>query len=261
MNKPLIIVQARMGSTRLPGKVMKPIGDKTLIQVMLERLQRSKLAGQIVVATTVDSSDDVLRLESARCNIDCFRGSVSNLLERHYQCALEHNAETILKIPSDCPLIDPFIVDEGIRCFERSDCDYVSNLHPESYPDGQDVEVFSFKALKKAREMARADFELEHTTPIFWENPQIFKIVNFGVNHDLSRVYRIVVDYCEDYRLVKEVYESLSPFNQAFSVEEIIRFLQENPHIAKINKMHIGKNWYSKHMDQLFTIHNQGRLT
>ena len=249
MNSPLIIVQARMGSTRLPGKVLKPVGDKTLIQVMLERLQQANLVGKIVVATTNNSNDDVIQLECSRLNVDCFRGSEHNLFERHYQCALAYGANVILKIPSDCPLIDPSIVDKGIEFFQNSDFDYISNLHPESYPDGQDVEVFSFQALEKARQFVKFDHELEHTTPIFWLNPHQFKISNFSVDEDLSRVYRIVVDYLEDYLIVKKIYETLAPQSSFFSVSEIICFLRENPAVALINQMHIGKNWYTNLID------------
>ena len=207
MNKVLTIVQARMASTRLPGKVLMPLGGKTLLEVMLERLRRSALCGTIVVATTEEMQDDVI--VSLCKTSDClyFRGDSYDLLDRHYRAAMHFEADIVVKIPSDCPLIDFRIVDAVLEYFLANSFDYVSNLHPASFPDGNDVEVMSMHALRKAWLKAERDFEREHTTPYIWEHPDKFSIGNYlwPDSRDLSMSHRFTIDYPEDYAFINRV--------------------------------------------------------
>ena len=151
MNKKILtIIQARSGSTRLPNKIFLEVLGKSLLEIMIERVNVSKLKGQIVIATTNKKEDNAVMKLCKSLDIDCFRGSEFDLLDRHYQCAKKFNADIVLKIPSDCPLIDPKVIDKVIKVHLATNSDYTSNLHPQSYPDGQDVEVMNFKALKIA---------------------------------------------------------------------------------------------------------------
>ena len=263
MNKIVIIVQARMASTRLPGKILMPILGKPLIYRMVERLQRCKFIDSIVIATTDNAKDDMVEEVCSLYGWNCFRGDEQDLLDRHYQAAIENNADIVLKIPSDCPLIDPEIVDNIVSFFVSGDFDYVSNLHPASYPDGNDVEVMSFAALAKSWGAATKSFEREHTTPYIWENPDKFVIGNYlwetGLNYSMS--HRFTIDYYEDYEFISRVYEELYPLNPKFGLDDIINLLNSRNEILDINKIYAGVNWYRHHLDELNTIdHSQTKI-
>ncbi|WP_461451852.1 cytidylyltransferase domain-containing protein [Mucilaginibacter sp.] len=254
----LIVVQARMASSRLPGKVMMPLLGKSLLLRMVERLQMIKHPATIVIATSTNPEDDVLVIEAKNIGVPCFRGSANNLLERHYQAAVEHDADVVLKIPSDCPLIDPRIIDGVLDFFLESEdeYDYVSNLHPATWPDGNDVEVMTIDCLEKALRLSTKPLELEHTTPYIWENPDQFKIgnVEWGTGKDYSMSHRFTIDYPEDYDFIKRVYEELYLKNDRFSCDDIINLLNEKPEIYHINAKYAGVNWYRHHLDELSTI-------
>ena len=259
MQKIITLVQARTSSTRLPGKVLMPLCGRSLLLRMLERLQRAKLAGRIVVVTTTDTSDDSIVDLCDLQGIDVFRGDVNNLLDRHYQAAKVYNAEIVLKIPSDCPLIDPAIVDFVIDYYLQNSgkFDYVSNLHPATYPDGNDVEVMSFKSLEMAWKNATRKLELEHTTPYLWENPDHFSIGNvvWPSGKDYSMSHRWTIDYPEDYQFIKTVYEELYPKNPIFSMGDIIDLVDnKKPEIHQINAHLAGVNWYRNHLGELKTV-------
>ncbi|MCA6394697.1 MAG: glycosyltransferase family protein, partial [Cytophagales bacterium] len=172
------IVQARTSSTRLPGKVLLSLCGDTLLARMIERVSLAKQIGKIVVATTTSDEDAQIVEWCVRNQIEVYQGSKSDLLDRHYQVAIKYRADVVVKIPSDCPLIDPNVIDKVIKYYltNENKFDYVSNLHPATFPDGNDVEVMSFAALEQAWENATATMELEHTTPYLWENPNNFKI-------------------------------------------------------------------------------------
>lgn len=254
----LVIIQARTSSTRLPNKVFLNLEGKPLLYRMVERVQAAKLVDKIVIATSTERNDDAIIGLCKRIGIDYFRGSLNDLLSRHYYAAVKFGGDVIVKIPSDCPLIDPKIIDKVIGYFLENygKYDYVSNLHPQSYPDGNDVEVFTFEALQKAFREATQDFEREHTTPYFWENPDIFRIgnVEWETGLNLSMEYRFTIDYNEDYRFIKAVYSELYLKNKYFSLEDILKLLEEKEEIAKINKKYCGVNWYRHHLDKLKTI-------
>lgn len=253
--KIVTVIQARMSSTRLPGKIMLPILGKPLLLRMTERVSFSKLAGMIVVATSLYKDDDPVAELCKREKIECFRGNLADLLDRHYEAGKKYGADAVVKIPSDCPLIDPGIIDKVLSFFIKSNdkFDYVSNLHPASYPDGNDVEIFSFKALITAWKEAGKTFEREHTTPYFWENPGKFRVANieWEAGKDFSASHRWTIDYEEDYRLIKNIYEELYPGNPTFSLNDILDLLVRKPEIASINRKYLGKYWYENHLNEL----------
>jgi spore coat polysaccharide biosynthesis protein SpsF len=262
----VIVVQARMSSSRLPGKVMLPILGKSLLYRMIERLQLTTHKAQIVIATSEDESDDVIEKEAQQMNVACYRGNLNNLLDRHYKAALQTGAEIVLKIPSDCPLIDPRIIDKVLDFYfsDPGKYDYVSNLHPATFPDGNDVEIMTMSCLEKAWKEAKKILELEHTTPYIWENPEKFKIGNvlWQTGKDYSMSHRFTIDYEVDYQFIKRVFEGLYDKKPDFSCDDILNLLNEKPEIHAINTQYVGVNWYRNHLDELKTISSeQTKLT
>jgi spore coat polysaccharide biosynthesis protein SpsF len=255
--KIVTIVQARMSSTRLPGKVMLPILGKPLLIRMLERVQTAKFIGQLVVATSTNLDDDEIEKLCTNENIICYRGHLTDLLDRHYQVAKLYNADAIVKIPSDCPLIDPSVIDRVIDHYVKSDkFDLVSNLHPATYPDGNDVEILSFAALECAWKDAVKDYEREHTTPFIWEHDEHFAIGNviWETGLDYSSTHRWTIDFPEDYEFIRKVYVELYPENPAFDLNDILNLLKRKPEIAEINQQYLGRYWYENHLDELTHI-------
>ncbi len=252
----ITVVQARFSSTRLPGKVLLPILEKPILIRIIERVRKAKFVGQLVIATSINSEDDQIEKLCNEYNFECYRGSLTDLLDRHYQVGLKYNADAVVKIPSDCPLIDPSIIDKVIKNFTENNFDYVSNLHPATYPDGNDVEIFSFNALEKAWKEATKNFEREHTTPYFWENQNLFKLgnVKWETGLDLSTSLRFTLDYFEDYQFIKNIYEELYPKNPDFSLQDILILLKEKPELLEINKKYAGTYWYDNHLDELKNI-------
>lgn len=250
------IIQARTGSQRLPGKVMLPLAGKPLLIRMIERVKASPLSGFVAAAIPQSEEDDVLNNLCIKNDIKVFRGSNLDLLDRHYKAGLHFNADAVVKIPSDCPLIDPDVITKVISYYLNSDFDYVSNLHPPSYPDGNDVEIFSMTALEKAYNEAELQMEREHATPYFWENPDLFSIGNVvwetGLDYSMSE--RWTIDYMEDYLFIKSIYDELYSTNPQFGISEILALLNEKPQLRKINQKYAGVNWYRDHLHQLKTI-------
>ena len=252
------VVQARTSSHRLPNKVLLNLCDKPLLIRMVERIERSLKAGLIVIATSINGDDDIIDNLSTSNGIECFRGSLNDLLDRHYQVAVRYKADAIVKIPSDCPLIDPKIIDQVIDYYIESypAFDYVSNLHPASYPDGNDVEIISFHALETAWKEARLNFEREHTTPYLWENRDKFMIGNVAWESglDYSTSHRWTIDYEEDYLFISKVFDTLFPNNPSFGLYDILNLIENQPDLADINRKYLGKYWYINHLDELKTI-------
>jgi spore coat polysaccharide biosynthesis protein SpsF len=264
--KTLVVVQARVGSTRLPGKVLLPLGGRTMLERMLERLGGARTPDALVVATTTDPADDPVARVSAAAGVDCFRGHPTDLLDRHFAAATRARADVVVKVPSDCPLIDPAVLDRvvGEHLERRGRVDYTSNLHPESYPDGTDVEVMTIDALECAWRNAQRPFEREHTTPFVWDQPERFRLHNvvWETGRDVSRTHRIVVDYPEDFALVQAVHGALwTAAHPIFSVGEIVSFLDAHPEVLAMNASRRGVNWYRLHPGELRTVSAERRAT
>lgn len=258
MIKVIIIVQARRGSTRLPDKVLLPVLGRPILELMLERLMQSRYADHILVATTINKEDDAILELCRRVGVAVFRGHPTDLLDRHYQAALLVSADAVVKIPSDCPLIDPIVVDRVIDQFVNhpGQFDYVSNLHPATYPDGNDVEVMSFAALERAWRESSLALEREHTTPYIWENLDQFKMNNVTWDRqlDFSMSHRWTLDYFEDYLFIRSVFEALYPENPVFSLDQILELLSQRPELLEINRKYVGVNWYRNHLHELKTV-------
>lgn len=233
MRKTVAIIQARVGSTRLPGKVLKEICGKPMLWYVIERVKRAKLINEIVVATTTNAEDDEIVKIAEQCRVKTFRGSEDDVLDRYYRAAKEFKADVVVRITADCPLIDPEIVDKTVEFFLKGDFDYVSNTVRPTFPDGLDVEVFSFDALKKAWENATKLSEREHVTPYIRKHPEKFKIGSFEAEHDLSHL-RWTVDREEDLRFVREVYERIG--KEIFHMQDVLELLREHPELAEINR-------------------------
>ncbi|MBL7998981.1 MAG: glycosyltransferase family protein [Candidatus Kapabacteria bacterium] len=254
----VIIVQARTGSQRLPGKVLLPLAGKSSLVRQVERLRRCRYAAAVVVATTHLESDDIIESLCHHEGILCFRGHPTDLLDRHYQCARAYGATTVVKVPSDCPLIDPVIVDTVIEAHLRAPrtYDYVSNLHPATFPDGNDVELITLTALERAWNNACKQFQREHTTPYIWDNPHLFRIGNIvwksGMDYSMS--HRWTLDYEADYHFIRTVYDELYDKKPDFGLNDILWMLNAKPEIARINSVYAGVNWYAHHLDELTTV-------
>ncbi len=256
--KILTVIQARMDSTRLPGKVMMPLAGKPLLLRQYERVTAAKLIDKIIVAITTEEIDNTIVDLCIDNNINYYRGNSTDLLDRHYKAALTYSADAVVKIPSDCPLIDPGVIDKVLKYYidNYNKFDFVSNLHPASYPDGNDVELMTMNALTDGWQNAKKKLEREHTTPYFWENPEKYRIGNvlWETGKDYSMSHRFTIDYPEDYEFVKRIYDELFSDENIFSLNDILGLLEKNPEIKNINSKYAGVNWYRHHLVELKTI-------
>lgn len=237
------IVQARLGSTRLPEKVMRELCGRPMLWHVVNRARMAVLVDTVLVATTTEKADDAIEKWCKENAILCFRGSMNDVLERYYMAAKEYGAKTIVRITSDCPLLDPAIVDEIIMRFAEGGLDYVS-VGP-THPDGLDAEVFSYEALKKAFNEASLASEREHVTPYIWKNPGTFNISSVSCSPDLSHM-RWTVDDERDFKFVKAVYEGLGCPEKAFYLKDILGFLDMNKGLLKINSDTKRNEGYAK---------------
>lgn len=233
----VIIVQARMASTRLPGKILKQVLGKSLLEYQVERLQRVKHADRIVIATTDHGEERPIVELCHRLGVATFRGSESDVLARYYGAATEFQADTVVRITSDCPLIDPAVVDGVIGFYleNREQYDYVSNTFPElTYPRGMDTEVFSYQALQEAYREAGDQPEREHVTIFIKRRPARYRIKNLPYHRDESH-YRWTVDTPEDFQLIERMITALYPKKPLFTLEDGLKLMAEHPEWAQLN--------------------------
>ena len=237
MSKPRVvaIIQARMGATRLPGKTLVDIAGKPLLAHVIERTKASRTADEIVVATTTDPEDRAILQMATQYGLRAYAGSADDVLDRFYQAAKQAAADIIVRITADDPFKDPEVLDKIVEyLLDHPGLDYVSNTIEPTYPEGLDIEVFSFSALERAWREARLASEREHVTPYIWKHPDRFKIANVRHDTDLSRL-RWTLDYEEDLHFVREVYARL--YNGGiFLMKDILALLQAKPHLTKINQ-------------------------
>ena len=233
------IVQARMGSTRLPGKVLMDLEGCTVLARVVGRLRRATRVDEIVVATTDCAADDDIVLECRGLGVSIFRGSETDVLDRYYQAAQQVAAGVVVRITSDCPVIDPQLVDETIRVFHQQRGDYATNTFPRTYPRGLDTEVFTVNALERAWRDARGPYEREHVTPYFYQHPDLFHLVSQRGQIDYSQ-YRWTLDTAEDLELLRVIY---SHFNGAddFSWGEVIQLMEREPELVELNSHVVQK--------------------
>jgi spore coat polysaccharide biosynthesis protein SpsF len=233
-----------------------------LLSAMLRRVLSARTPFLLLVATTLKSEDDPIVELCRNLGVDCYRGHPTDLLDRHYRAARRYGAEVVVKIPSDCPLIDPAIIDRVLSHY-ISNCDtydYVSNLHPATYPDGNDVEVIRFEALEQAFCNAKRAFEREHTTPYIWERPERFRLANvtWQSGLDYSMTHRFTLDYEGDYQLVRRVFERLGGPRRIFGLDDILSLVRSEPELLRLNAEYAGVNWYRHHLNELGHISERG---
>jgi len=243
----IAIIQARTGSTRLPAKILKDVCGRKLLEHEILRVKRSNLIDKIIVATTDKAEDDVVASIAEKTGVDIFRGSENDVLDRYYQVASKFPDPIVVRLTGDCPVIDHEIIDLVIDYYlkNKEKYDYVSNVRPATYPDGMDVEVFSFSALAKSWQEAKLPSEREHVTGYIGKNPQIFSIGNFENKDDLSEL-RMTIDEEADWQLIKNIYSDLYPKNEDFSLNDILILLKNHPEYVKINQNIIRNEGYLK---------------
>lgn len=234
--KTVAIIQARMGSTRLPGKVMMKISGKTVLEHVITRVKQSKLIDEIIIATTVKLDDDAIVEESKRLEVKYYRGSEEDVLSRYYYAAEKNNADVIIRITSDCPLIDPHIIDKIIKFYKENKYEIVTNagsdLSQRTYPRGLDTEVFSFRQLEYAFMKATEKYQREHVTPYIYENYD--KIHYYKNDKDYSK-HRWTLDTEEDFELITIIYDELYKKQHDFYFGNIIGLFERKPELFNIN--------------------------
>lgn len=233
------IIQARMSSSRLPGKVLLPLLGRTMLEHVVERVRRAPV-DRVVVATSNETEDDAIAQLCATKNYDVFRGSKDDVLDRYYRAAIAYDCDDIVRVTSDCPLVDPAVLGELISSYRTSEYDYLSSFVPaeRTFPRGLDCEIFSFRALEDAARHARETYEREHVTPYIWEN----KEGKFAVGPMLiaSAAYahpefRLTVDYDEDYDLMRHLYERFYKEGEIVSTPHVVEYLSTHPEVTAIN--------------------------
>lgn len=233
------IVQARMSSTRLPGKVLKTLGKRSVLEQVVFQLKASEELKDIIIATSDSSEDDQIDDHCRKNGWKVFRGSLHDVLDRYYGAAKVFNVKTIVRITSDCPLIDPRIVDEVIKLFKKTSSDYTSNINPPTFPDGLDCEVFTLESLEKAKNEAKQPQEREHVTPFIRNHTEIFSQANFRNEVDLSS-HRWTLDREEDYKFLNKIVEILGN-ERVIRYQEVLDVLKKNPKLLEINNHIVRK--------------------
>jgi spore coat polysaccharide biosynthesis protein SpsF len=230
------IIQARMGSTRLSGKVMKELKGKTVLSHVIERVRQSKLIEDIIIATTIHERDNIIETEAIKCGSKVYRGSEDDVLSRYYFAAKENNVDTIIRITSDCPLIDPNVIDGIINFYLKGNYNLVTNAGSDpshrTYPRGLDTEVFSFKILENAFIDGREKYHREHVTPYIYEHSDKIYFLKNDVNYSK---YRWTLDTEEDFELIREVYSRLYKERHDFYLQDIIEIFKQEPELFNIN--------------------------
>jgi spore coat polysaccharide biosynthesis protein SpsF len=235
--KTVATIEARMTSSRLLGKVMLPILGRPMLELLIERLKRARWIDRIIVATTENSTDDVVEALTRRLGIGCFRGSEEDVLDRVLRAALSEDADIIVEITGDCPLIDPGVIDRLVEIYQSNSFDYVSNTLKTTFPNGLDTQVFSTRVLQEVSDFTQDPADREHVSLYIYEHPERYSLHN--VESGLSEKYwdmRLTVDTIEDFQLITKIYERLYPSNPAFNLQDIVDLLEREPELMEINR-------------------------
>ncbi|MBT0663929.1 glycosyltransferase family protein [Geobacter pelophilus] len=248
------IIQARMGSTRLPGKVLKSVLGKPMLWHIVNRVRKAEGVDEVVVATSDLSADEQIRQFCSENGIPFFGGSETDVLDRFYRAAKEHNADPVLRITGDCPFADPVIIGKLIRMYREGNHDHIGvatgagalYLEQGRFPDGLDAECFSFASLEKAWKEATHGSDREHVTPYIWRNKDIFRTGFLMCDCGDYSHFRWTVDNDADFALVTKIYETLYSDNHVFLMDDVITLLKERPDLSEMNSDFIGKEEYEK---------------
>lgn len=239
--KTVAIVQARMSSTRLPGKIMLPVVGKPLLELLAERLKRASLVDEVVIATTTNDGDDQVESLTQRLGIGCFRGSEHDVLNRVLGAAHAARTDVIVEITGDCPLIDFQVIDKLVEVYQANNFDYVANVLKRTFPRGLDTQVFATSVLEEVARLTDDPVDHEHVSLYIYQHPEKFKLHN--VESGLPEEFwdlRLTVDTAEDFELVRRIYEELYPADPAFSIQDVIGLFQRQPELRAINQ-HISQ--------------------
>jgi spore coat polysaccharide biosynthesis protein SpsF len=230
----IAIIQARLGSTRLPGKVLQDIGGATMLARVVRRAQRATSLSQVVVATTTSPADEAIVAECAHLGVPIFRGDEQDVLDRYYRAAQAYQAQVVVRITSDCPLIDPGVVDKVVGAFLDARPDYASNCLERTYPRGLDTEVMTLAALERTWLQAGEPYQRAHVTPYLYQNPDLFKLLSVTGDWDHSH-YRWTVDTPEDLAFVREVYDRLGNAD-SIAWTDVLALLEREPALTELNR-------------------------
>jgi spore coat polysaccharide biosynthesis protein SpsF len=246
--KTVAIVQARMSSTRLPGKVLRELAGKPMLEHVIDRVKSSQMTDEIVIATSKNEKDERIIELAKRLNVVWFAGSEEDVLDRYMKAAEQVAAEIVVRITGDCPLVDPHTIDKVVRRHLKLNVDYTRTLidqsNNRSFPRGLDTEVFSINVLRKVHELAKKPREREHVTIFIYEHPKMFKIKIIEAEESLQRSkYRLCVDVEEDFRLIAEIYSNLYVPGGIIDIKDAIKLLDNNPDLPKINT-HVKQKKY-----------------
>lgn len=235
--KVVATIEARMNSSRLPGKVLLKAKNKSMLEILFERLNKVKNIDDIILATTINKKDDVIEDFCKFKNINCFRGSENDVMGRVLEAAKKAKADYIVEITADCPIIDPNIIEQVVSIFLSNNANYVSNANVRSYPDGMDVQVFPLDILEKSYKMVKTKLEREHVTLHIRRNPEIFSQINVIAPPDIFYPkLGLTLDEWDDYLLIKEIIDNLYEDKKFFGCLDIIEFLNKNKSLYSINK-------------------------
>jgi spore coat polysaccharide biosynthesis protein SpsF len=229
-------IEARMTSSRLPGKVLKEAVGKPMLELMVERLRLVSSLDDIVIATTINDTDNPIISMAERLGVKWHRGSEMDVTERLLGAAEQHEIDVIVETTGDCPLIDPDVVDECVRGYLKSDVDYVSNILERMYPIGMDTQVFSTEVLKDVSRRTSSPFDRENCSVFIYKNPDIYTLEHVPAPPELiDPKLRLTLDTAEDYQAIIRIFEALYDKNPAFSLADILTFLKANPEVRAIN--------------------------
>jgi len=231
-----VTIQARMTSTRLPGKVLMPVLNKPLLAYMIERLRRMKTTQNIVVATTINKEDDPIIELCQQMSVPYFRGSELDVLERVVLTCREQKIDLLVETTADCPLIDPQVCDLVVNTYLNGHYDYVSNVLVRSYPRGMDVQVFPLNILEEVHQITTNPVDREHVSFYIYQHPEKYRLKNIlGTAHQTMPDCRLTVDTPEDFQLIKNIIEHLYPKNPHFSIDDIMTYLRSHPELLEMN--------------------------
>ena len=255
MRNIVAIIQARTCSKRLPDKVLLGLEGRTVLEHIIERVKDSRLVNDVVVATTIRREDLKIARLCSKKGIRIYCGSEEDVLDRYYQAARILGADHVVRITADCPLVDPRVIDKVVHLHMSRKADYTSNVIRESFPDGEDCEVFKFEVLKNAWQNAKLSSEREHVTPYIIKHPEIFKLENLDCKINLSQK-RWTLDEIEDYKFIKLIYKRLYKKNRIFGMDKILDLVKRYPEYEKINNKIPRNEGYSKSLakDKLLTL-------
>lgn len=247
--KILAIIQARLGSSRLPRKVFLDLEGRSVLERVLDRVRASKNIDTVIVATTDLEEDLEIAQLCGKARVAVYRGSCEDVLDRYYKAALLYKPDHIVRVTADCPILDPKVIDSVVERHLRGGADYTSNICPPTYPDGEDVEAFTFGALEREWSQAKLKSDREHVTTYIRNNSGLFRIANVKYGRDLS-AKRWTLDNAEDYEFLRLIYRNLVSRNPLFSMEDVLTFLAENPETEAINSRIKRNEGYQKSLKQ-----------